>query len=77
MLSKATFTVFLLHTFFFRFFDIQRLYTLNIFVMVVLMLFIAFLIYFICFIVDLIYKNTVVQLFGKLESKYPLIFEVK
>ena len=75
-LSKATFTVFLLHSYFFRFLNVEALVNANPFLMCLRILGSAMAIYLVCWVVDFIYRKTVLLLLSVLEERFSLSYKV-
>lgn len=76
-LSKATFTVFLIHFMLLRYWNFENIVKQNTIVMCVKITVISISVYLICWVVDFIYKNTFVFLLSKIEKKIPLCYRIE
>lgn len=76
ILSKATFTVYLLHSAFFKIFNFEAIFSGNFIVMIIKVTGIAMLIYGCCWVIDYLYRNTIMKALYYAEKRVNLSYDV-
>ncbi len=73
-LAKSTFTVYLCHISFLKLINIKLFFSYNPICMILSIMLVCIFIYFLCYVIDFLYKKVIMKNLLKIEKKYPIYF---